>query len=56
MIHQTFYHPSEGIYSTGSQLDMCYPMLVGAVPDSLYDDVKRKMMTDTESSTRAILL
>ena len=48
LIHQTFYHPSEGIYSTGSQLDMCYPMLVGAVPDSLYDDVKRKMMTDTE--------
>ena len=29
-------------------MDMCYPMLVGAVPDSLYDDVKRKMMTDTE--------
>ena len=48
LIHQTFYHPSDCIYSTGSQLDMCYPMLVGAVPDSLYDDVKRKMMTDTE--------
>ena len=48
LIHQKFYHPGKGIYSTGSQLDMCYPMLVGAVPDSLYDDVKRKMMTDTE--------
>lgn len=23
---------------------MCYPMLVGVVPDSLYDDVKQKML------------
>lgn len=42
LIHQKFYHPDKGIYSTGSQLDMCYPMLVGAVPDSLYDDVKER--------------
>ena len=31
---------------------MCYPMLVGAVPDSLADDVKRKMMADTEKTVQ----
>lgn len=48
LIHQTFYQPNEGIYSTGSQLDMCYPMLVGVVPDDLYNTVKEKMMVVTE--------
>ena len=48
LIHQTFYRPEEGIYSTGSQLDMCYPMLVGAVPEALYDTVKKNMMAITE--------
>ena len=48
LIHRTFYCPGEGIYSTGSQLDMCYPMLVGAVPDSLYNQVKENMMAITE--------
>lgn len=49
LIHQTFYQPNEGIYSTGSQLDMCYPMLVGVVPDDLYNTVKEKMMVVTET-------
>lgn len=48
LIHQIFYRADEGVYSTGSQLDMCYPMLVGAVPDSLYDGVKKRMITTTE--------
>ena len=48
LIHQTFYRPSEGIYSTGSQLDMCYPMLVGVVPDALYNTVRENMMAITE--------
>lgn len=47
LIHRTFYHPNGGIYSTGSQLDMCYPMLVGVVPDSLYSRVKENMMAIT---------
>lgn len=47
LIHRTFYHPNDGIYSTGSQLDMCYPMLVGVVPDSLYSRVKENMMAIT---------
>lgn len=48
LIHQTFYRPNEGIYSTGSQLDMCYPMLVGVVPDALYNTVRENMMAITE--------
>ena len=48
LIHQTFYRADEGIYSTGSQLDMCYPMLVGVVPDSLYNKVKENVVAMTE--------
>lgn len=44
LIHKTFYNASEGIYATGSQLDMSYPMLVGVVPAELYDKVKEQML------------
>lgn len=47
LIHRTFYNPAKGIYATGSQLDMCYPMLVGVVPDSLYNKVKESMLDTT---------
>lgn len=48
LIHKTFYRADEGIYATGSQLDMSYPMLVGAVPDALYDKVKENMIAITQ--------
>ena len=48
LIHRTFYRADKGIYSTGSQLDMCYPMLVGVVPDSLYNKVKKNVIAMTE--------
>ena len=32
-IHARFYDPATQTYATGSQLDMVYPMLVGATPD-----------------------
>jgi len=32
-ITQTFYHPETGLWGTGSQLDMAYPLLVGIVPE-----------------------
>lgn len=44
LLHRTFYSPEKGIYATGSQLDMCYPMLVGVVPESLYVEIKEKMI------------
>jgi alpha-L-rhamnosidase len=49
LLHQTYYNPEEGIYATGSQLDMCYPMLVGVVPELLYTNVKNQMIARTAS-------
>ena len=49
LIHKTFYHPEEGIYGTGSQLDMVYPMLVGAVPAELVGKVESKLFERTRS-------
>jgi alpha-L-rhamnosidase len=48
ILYQTFYHEKDTTYGTGSQLDMAYPMLVGAVPDSLYDRVKGKLVNVIE--------
>lgn len=45
-IHQAFYHP-DGTYGTGSQIDMAYPLLVGAVPDSLVGKVGDTLMQRT---------
>lgn len=44
LIHKTFYNATEGIYATGSQLDMSYAMLVGVVPSELYNKVKEQML------------
>ncbi|MDE6527791.1 MAG: family 78 glycoside hydrolase catalytic domain, partial [Muribaculaceae bacterium] len=43
-IHRKFYHPETGTYGTGSQLDLCYPMLVGAVPPELVATVTGKVL------------
>ena len=43
-IHEAFYHPESQTYGTGSVLDMCYPVLVGAVPDSLCTAVNAKIV------------
>ena len=47
LIHSRFYHPEEGIYGTGTQIDMMYPMLVGAVPQDLESKVKDKLFERT---------
>ena len=46
-IHEVFYH--DGIYATGSQVDLVYPMLVGVVPDGLTDVVVRSLYDRTET-------
>ena len=46
-IHQTFFHPEDATYGTGSQIDMAYPMLVGAVPDSLVAKVRGALVERT---------
>lgn len=42
-IHARFYDPATQTYATGSQLDMVYPMLVGATPDSLREGVVQRL-------------
>ena len=46
-IHEVFYH--DGIYATGSQIDLVYPMLVGVVPDDLTDVIVRSLYDRTET-------
>ena len=46
-IHQTFYHPEDSTYGTGSQIDMAYPLLVGAVPDALRYPVRDRLVERT---------
>lgn len=43
-IHEVFYHADSKIYGTGSPLDMTYPMLVGAVPANIYNEVKEQLL------------
>ena len=47
VIHSTFYNPEKKIYSTASQLDLSYPMLVGATSEQVYDEVKNQLLTLT---------
>lgn len=50
LLHKTFYDKEQNIYSTGSQLDMTYPMLVGVTPESDYDKVKEKLFVRTKEN------
>lgn len=46
-IHEAFYHPDTGLYATGSQIDMIYPLLVGAVPENLRENVVDTLLERT---------
>ena len=43
-IHNLFYHPETCTYGSGSQIDMSYPLLVGAVPEDLREAVTEKLI------------
>ena len=49
LVHNTFYHPEDSTYASGSQIDMVYPMLVGVVPDDFVGAVKQKLFQRTEA-------
>lgn len=51
-IHTRFYDPATQTYATGSQLDMVYPMIVGATPDSLRDTVTRRLLQTTREESK----
>lgn len=48
LIHKTFYNNETGLYSTGTQIDMAYPLLVGATPDPLRETVTEALCRETE--------
>lgn len=39
LIFKTFYHPDSGLLGSGSQIDMIYPLLVGAVPEDMTEAI-----------------
>ncbi|MDR2472386.1 MAG: glycoside hydrolase family 78 protein [Tannerella sp.] len=47
LLHSTFFNVDSAVYATGTQIDMVYPMLTGATPDSLTKDVENKLFTET---------
>ena len=48
LLQATYYNSDSKTYSTGSQLDMTYPMLVGVTSKELYPDVEKSLFTITD--------
>ncbi len=46
-INEEFWHPADSTYGTGSQIDMVYPMLVGAAPVEIRPMVRAKLFERT---------
>lgn len=49
LIHSTFYDAERQSYSTGTQIDLIYPMLVGATPKNLEKSIQKTLYKETES-------
>ncbi|MDR0543395.1 MAG: family 78 glycoside hydrolase catalytic domain [Dysgonamonadaceae bacterium] len=50
LLHSTYFKFSSRSYATGSQLDMTYPMLVGATPDNMYASVTKQLFNFTDNN------
>ena len=48
LIHQTFFDAAKNSYASASQIDLIYPMLVGATPETLKDKVEETLYDITE--------
>lgn len=48
-IHSAFYNVEGRSYSTGTQIDLVYPMLVGATPESCEGNVRETLQNVTEN-------
>ena len=48
LIHKTFYDPGQKSYATGTQIDLIYPMLVGATPEDEQSDVRNTLYRVTK--------
>ncbi len=47
LVHKTFFDDKQKIYSTGTQIDLIYPMLVGATPNEELVNVKNTLFSVT---------
>lgn len=47
-VHEIFYDSKTGRYAKGYQIDQCFPMLAGIVPDSLIARVRENLYYETE--------
>jgi len=45
-IHSAFFDPSKNSYATGTQIDLTYPILVGAVPTALTSAVTKSLVEE----------
>jgi len=48
LLHKTYFDAEKNMYSTGSQLDMTYPMLVGVTPENVYEKVKEQLFAESK--------
>ena len=48
IIHERFYDKAKASYASGSQIDLVYPLLVNATPESEVDKVKERLFKETE--------
>ena len=47
LVHKTYFDEQTKMYSTGTQIDMIYPMLVGATPEPCVEDVVAALKGET---------
>ena len=47
LIHETFFDKEKNSYASGSQIDLIYPMLVGATPDSSIKSVEETLFQES---------
>ena len=50
-IHETYFDNEKGYYATGSQIDLTFPMLAGAVPTELRDKLIETLKEKTEQES-----
>jgi alpha-L-rhamnosidase len=50
LVHQTYYKADSKTYAEGTQIDLCFPLLAGIVPDSLISKVKENLSFEIENN------
>src|SRR5690554_1973476 len=49
LIHDTYFDVEEGYYSTGSQIDIIFPMLAEVTPKEMHNDLTQLLIEKTDS-------